>query len=337
MSKVAYRVLQPLLLLAEQKGICEAELLRHAGIASETVKPQARLPESIIARICKLAVEFSGDPLFAIKGGLSASAQSLGVLGYVLQNSATIRAAYAQLQRYWQFLHDEPLFHLQQDKAIARISFRSDTDAAVVERRALVEYLLSFLLRLSGLLLGSGGTARQALMRIDFRFDRPDRRLCGQYKNLLACEDIRFGQMKTAVEFRTDLFGQCLPLADADLRELFEQQLRHSLPPDDQQIIQQLRGLLRACLPGHLLTLPELANELAISRASLQRRLAAAGSSYRELVQQLRCELAQELLHEPQYSLVDIAFMLGFADAASFHHAYKRWTGETPLQTRQSG
>lgn len=75
-----------------------------------------------------------------------------------------------------------------------------------------------------------------------------------------------------------------------------------------------------------------VATDLNLSRRTLQRRLADAGCSYRQLLTGIRERHAACLLADDQLSLKDIAFLLGYSEQSAFNHAYKRWTGCPPLQ-----
>jgi AraC-like DNA-binding protein len=64
--------------------------------------------------------------------------------------------------------------------------------------------------------------------------------------------------------------------------------------------------------------------------------LKAEGVGYRQVLDQTRHELAEQLVREKRYSLSQIAYLLGFSDQANFSRAFKRWTGETPSAYRGS-
>jgi len=75
-----------------------------------------------------------------------------------------------------------------------------------------------------------------------------------------------------------------------------------------------------------------VATDLHLSRRTLQRRLADAGCSYRQLLTGIRERHAACLLADEQLSLKDIAFLLGYSEQSAFNRAYKHWTGYSPLQ-----
>ena len=72
-----------------------------------------------------------------------------------------------------------------------------------------------------------------------------------------------------------------------------------------------------------------------MSTRTLRRRLLEHRTSYHEILDRVRRELADELLGDPDHKLSEVAFLLGFSDASAFHRAYVRWTGKTPASRRR--
>lgn len=85
-----------------------------------------------------------------------------------------------------------------------------------------------------------------------------------------------------------------------------------------------VRAVIAASLRQGGATLPRAARQLGISTRSLQRRIAAMGTSYSELVAEVRIETACHLLAESDERLADIAARLGFAGASSFSRTFVR-------------
>ncbi len=80
----------------------------------------------------------------------------------------------------------------------------------------------------------------------------------------------------------------------------------------------------------------EIADRLGISLSTFKRRLRAEKTSYRSIRDALLCAVAIETLESDRYSVAMLASRLGFADAGSFRHAFKRWTGHSPGRHRQN-
>ncbi|MEV5509782.1 AraC family transcriptional regulator [Streptomyces orinoci] len=97
-----------------------------------------------------------------------------------------------------------------------------------------------------------------------------------------------------------------------------------------EQVRRALGGALRAGPPARLPEMTELAARLAVSPATLRRRLGAEGTSYRRLRDQVRREAALAQLAGGREPIAELAARLGFSEDTAFHRAFRRWTGRTP-------
>lgn len=97
-------------------------------------------------------------------------------------------------------------------------------------------------------------------------------------------------------------------------------------------------GMLRQKLPSLLKEgyppIHQVSKAAEMSLRSFQRQLAKDNLNYSRLVEQVRYETAICLLQDPTLKLIEIALELGYADAANFTRAFKRWTGMSPSQFR---
>jgi AraC-like DNA-binding protein len=69
---------------------------------------------------------------------------------------------------------------------------------------------------------------------------------------------------------------------------------------------------------------------MTMSDRTLQRRLEDLGISYSDILGEVRHELSREYLREPDVSIAEVAWLLGFSDQSAFGRAFKRWTGQSP-------
>jgi len=68
----------------------------------------------------------------------------------------------------------------------------------------------------------------------------------------------------------------------------------------------------------------------------MERKLAQEGSTFSEILQQLRSEMAVRYVEDPSLPISRIAWLLGFEEVSSFSHAFKRWTGKSPRGMRDA-
>lgn len=143
--------------------------------------------------------------------------------------------------------------------------------------------------------------------------------------------DITWSQPVIATVFDRALIGQPLPNADAQLARLHDQTLKQYLARFEQEtLVQRVRQLIVEKLPTGEPDISELAGELAMSGRTLQRKLHDESTSYRQLLDDIRCALAKDYLSAGGYGAAEAAYLLGFSDQSNFTKAFKRWTGLTP-------
>ncbi len=110
--------------------------------------------------------------------------------------------------------------------------------------------------------------------------------------------------------------------------------LESSTPPAE--FIGSLRRLIRSFLSAGYPRAALLAHASGLPLRSFQRALTLAGLSFSDLVDQVRFEMATEMMADPGARLIDIGLELGYSDAANFTRAFQRWTGQAPRLYRQT-
>ena len=96
-----------------------------------------------------------------------------------------------------------------------------------------------------------------------------------------------------------------------------------------------VRRVLASRLANGEIDVELVARHLGMSTRTLQRRLAAAGLSYQELLDETRREAAERCIANSSLSIGEIAYLLGYSEPAAFHRAFKRWMGVAPQAFRQ--
>ena len=111
---------------------------------------------------------------------------------------------------------------------------------------------------------------------------------------------------------------------------------RHSVTGLQSMVANQLASLLpsgesRAAMVARQLGM----SQLGMSQRSLTRHLAEEGTTFAEILEQLRRRLASRYLADDRMSVQQTAWLLGYSEVGAFNHAYKRWTGTTPRRNRK--
>ena len=125
---------------------------------------------------------------------------------------------------------------------------------------------------------------------------------------------------------------------NAAMWDFFEAGLKQRLSDLDAEssITQRVKCVLLEMLPSGQCAIEETAGRLAMSKRTLQRHLRQESSSYQEILNTTRKELAQHYLERSQISQSEISYLLGYQDGNSFMRAFRAWTGTTPGEYRNA-
>jgi AraC-like DNA-binding protein len=97
----------------------------------------------------------------------------------------------------------------------------------------------------------------------------------------------------------------------------------------------RLRRTLRILLLAEAASGDQVARLLSMHRRTLNRRLKAEGTTFRELLDEVRFEAACRMLDTARIPITEIAFSLGYAETSAFSRAFRRWSGATPGERRR--
>ncbi|NRA12289.1 MAG: helix-turn-helix transcriptional regulator [Crocinitomicaceae bacterium] len=89
-----------------------------------------------------------------------------------------------------------------------------------------------------------------------------------------------------------------------------------------------------ASLKPELPTVDKVSSHLNISSRTLQRKLKEEGNTYKDLIDELKLDFAISYLNQPELNILEITYLLNYADASAFNRSFKRWTGKTPSEHR---
>lgn len=148
---------------------------------------------------------------------------------------------------------------------------------------------------------------------------------------------VTFGAPETAAWMPREALATPLAAPDPSLRRILEahaSRLVEALPPTESPVVAQIREAIVAELAGSGAELARVAKKVAMSTRTVQRRLEEAGTSYQDLVDDVRAALARDLLRDRARTIVEVAFELGYADLKGFYRAFRRWTDTTPAEWR---
>jgi AraC-like DNA-binding protein len=151
-------------------------------------------------------------------------------------------------------------------------------------------------------------------------------------------DSVRFGAREASLVLDTRSWRTPLRTPDPWLRALLQPFCGAQVEAkdeDEREIGLAVRAALRDCLGRAKPTGACVARSLGLSERTMHRRLARAGQTFSDILDDIRREEAQRLLRETSVPVVEVAARLGFATQTSFHRAFVRWQGLAPARWRQ--
>ena len=305
------------------------DVLSGTGLSAEQLADHTtKVSYRQLDRVMRNAQELSTDPAWALRAGLRMHVSAYGMYSYGLLSSASHNEAREFAAKYIRVVGPFCNFSISHDAASVMVTFDPIhwSNPADPFHRFAVEFALAAHLTATRDWVGS----HFAFSRVLLDFEAPD--YVGAYHELFQCS-VLFDQSISGYEHLRD--DTSVPLADPRTHSMTREICEQLLSDINQAggIAADIRKLLIAD-PRRYPTIEEIAERLGVHPRALRRKLDAEGTSYRDLMAEVRTRLAIEYLRRTQMTNEEIAVRLGYSDAANFRHVFTRWTGKNPSYFR---
>ena len=311
-------------------GVDPMELMAEVGIdVAKIANPDWRVPHDNFNLLMQRCVEESDDEAFGLLAGEQMQPQALHGLGFAWLASDTVYDGLKRLARFGKLV-----------STAAEISLLEEADLVVLDlgRIPLSEnfhfssrdYAIGMVKRMCSLALGD------FLAPVKVQLERPEPQSAGRWESMLAAR-VEFESSRSCLAwYRADIL-EPLVTGDPELARVNDEQTQAYL---DSFVVQSIsRGVVDKIvehLPDGPPNQQQIAQALHVSNRTLQRKLKDEGTSFMDLLQDTRLQLARKYLSHPNRSVVETAYMLGFSEPSTFSRAFKRWTGVAPADFRDS-
>ncbi len=309
-------------------GVDSAQLFSDAGLDLEQTRdPNTRFPARNMATVWRLAVERSGDPCFALRLPQFAHPSMYSALSMALVSSRNLREAADRAVRYHRLASDAADLTLEEQHGLVTVLYDVPPQNEPVAPEALEGFMIT-----SVALLRSVGGAELSPCEVSFRHSKASG--ADQYAAFFQAP-VHFDAGQTKLCYRSqDLQGECLH-ANPALAEDLEQWMGKYLARYKQESLSaRLQSWLYEQLPGGGVTQKQAAAQFHMSSRTLQRKLQQENTTFKDIFDQTRHQLALRYINEDGVSIAELTFLLGFSDQSNFTHAFRRWTGYPPQQYR---
>jgi AraC-like DNA-binding protein len=315
----------------EPAGVTRDELLRVANIDPRRLDDiDGRLDRDEYDRAHAAALDLTGDEALGLHVGERVTVRPFDVIADLASHAPTLRDAFQNFTRFHRIVSDGPDTTVREDNGIATVHYQFPRGAARCNRLR-AEFAMVGILRM----LRHFTRGEDTVKAVYFEHPAPDYR--AEYERIFRGRE-RFEHDFTGIEFDGELLDRTHQPPTGELYTMLESLAERKLSRVTREggHAERLRDFLVSQALDQRPQMDVVARSLGISVRSLRRRLDEEGVSYTSLLNEARATLAKRMLDDPGRSIYETAYAMGFSDPSAFHRAFKRWTGMTPTQYRDS-
>lgn len=313
--------------LVEFHGLDAQSFFEGLGIPVDAAHPHTRLPAEVMDAAWLRAQALILDPCFGLQAHRCWHPSHLGVLGHAWLASSTLRTALGRLARYARTVTDRAGVTLAEAEGGLLVRFDAERQQGQ-EIPALVDATLAMLMDMCRVNYG------EALDPLAVSLRRPPPPCAGRYFAYFRAP-VAFGARENHLVLPLPAVDRPLSGANSILARMHDEvmtQYLARLAVDD--VVARVRAHVLEALPTGETSPVAVASALNLGERTLARRLREAGTSFRQIRDETRRDLALAYVRNHRMSLTEIAYLLGFSDSSAFTRAFRRWTGAPPRAAR---
>ncbi len=314
--------------VARQVGLEPIAAVRAAGLDPRALsEPEMRVPAADVAQLLERSAEASDCPTFALRMARSRQLANFGAVSLLITHQATLREALATVIEYRNLLNESLAMSLEEHGEL--VILREELVAAPgAPMRQAYELAIGVIFRVCHALLGG----RWRPESVHFTHAAPPD--LAVHRSVFGA-NVEFGSEFNGIVFRAADLDRPNPTADPALAE-YARTFVESLPRAQVgSLAREVSKAVYLLLPVGRASIVQVAQGLGLHPRTLQRRLAAEGEEFSQLVDRVRRDLAVRYVANPAYSLAQIARMLGYGQHSSFTRWFAAEFGAPPAAWRQ--
>ena len=328
-----YKLIALVEVLTEQ-GIAPQASLSGTGLSPESLaKPETLTSVRQYITVCHNALQLSKTRETPFRTGSRIPLSAYGMYGFALVCSPTIREYFQVAVKYHRLA--TPLLSMTWREEGDFVSWVLQMNPAINHPDSLMRFLIEQqLTQLSTHLRAVVDEGCCLPVRASLPYPAPAH--ANFYLQYLGCP-VRFGQPIAELTYPRSILSAKPRMAHGLTSKIMQETCDRILGEvkTSTGVAGEVYQII-ASTPGHSPSMESVAKQLATTERTLNRKLNAESTSFTQILDDVRCNLAKEYLRSTKLSIEDISELVGFSEAANFRHAFHRWTGGNPFFGREA-
>ena len=313
---------------AKRGGVSTEELLGNAGLSLELVNQEdGRIDKRLFTELMLEVMHRTQDEFMGFGEGRVSKPGTFSMMAHAVINCATLEKAILRGSKFYELFNlniYSRLFH-EEDEATIRYFVRSEVEFQSNILEAVVFLTIRFLSWLIG----------QQIVPKKICFDFP----CeddGEFASQYACP-VFYNQSHTEIVLDQRYLKMPLVQNSLSLSKFLRSSLRELMEGDieNASLNARIRSIISKEFGNNFPDFSVICDKLNMTPQTLRRRLKDENTSYQEIKDSIRKDASVFYLSKHELTIDEIAMLMGFSEASSFHRAFKKWTGKTPSVYRQ--
>ncbi len=269
-------------------------------------------------------------PGFSIRVGQEMKIEDYGVLGLSWRTCSWAGEIFERSERYFKLLSNTYVFQVKKEDDISIVYLHREP-----HRRGLE---LSNEATLSATVVVLKAMTETDISPIEVTFKHSSPSTLTDYEQAFKCS-ILFNQPYYSISYKTEDLETRTAKADKSINHFLLERVDEEtkgIEISANKVAKDIEALIKNALPSGIPSITQVCTHVGMSNRTLTRRLSENGVTFRDLIKKVQEEISKDQLKNSNRSIAEIAFETGFSEQSAFNRAFKRWTGLSPVEFRNS-